>query len=229
MELKGKSGKYYCIPGIGNDNKAFKLIKPLRIAFIEDSHPILPSNITGYQTLKELRKNDLKWRAYHSIDPKSAVKICQEKFILTSKYFVFTPMDDEFDKISYKLLRHTVFGDLQKEITGIHLYSEMNPYIKTITEKHSEDDLGVWVADIEYYSPERNQTYKKEGSSMFPKSWDPTIFMFKIYFAFKHKTQCINDINIFHSFTDCGIRVDFIIRNNSINTVYPIYQYKRKE
>ncbi|MEQ8472327.1 MAG: EndoU domain-containing protein [Marinoscillum sp.] len=222
--MEGKVGKYYCVTGLGDDSKTHRLPKPFRIYFVEDSHPFVPSQLTGYSTIEELRKKDPIWRKYHEKDPQSATKICKPEFILSSKYFVLTPYDEEFSKVSYKLLKHTIMGELQKEITGVHMISKLNPHILSFSEKCRPDTNGVWVADIEYFSKERNQPYLKENSSMFPKSWDPTIFMFKMFFAYKVKKQCKSDPTIFHSITDCGVPVDFVIRNGKLKSAYPIYR-----
>ncbi|NME66598.1 EndoU domain-containing protein [Flammeovirga aprica] len=219
-------GKYYCVEGIGSDNKNEHISKPYRIIFLDSNFPFTSSIVKGargYNTLKELRKHDETWINYSQIDRKSAMKICEKKFIFYSRHFVITPSDEEFNEVSYKLLKHTIFGELKKEITGIHLISDLNPHIKTVTQKSHEDKNGVWIADVEYYSKERDKLYLKQNSSMFPKSWCPTTFMFKIFTAYKVKQQCKSDSSIFHSITDCGIKVDFVIKNNIMKTVYPLY------
>lgn len=215
--------KYYFVPKIGSDNKTHKLLKPFRIVRLPDSFPFKPSR--GYGTIRELRRNDTEWKKYYEADPKSAIKITESKFVLDAEYFVFLPMDDEsFNRVSYKLLKHTVMGELSNKVMGIHMISRMNPNIISVTQKALEDKVGVWKADIEYYSVERDKKYIKKDSTMFPKYWDPTTFMFKIYEAYKAKVQCDFDENTFHSYTSCGVPVDFIIRNGDLKTVYPKYQ-----
>ena len=218
--------RYYFVPKIGIDDNS-NLFKPFRIVKLHVNFPLQPNGIVGYDSLKELRKNDVKWKEYHENDPKSAVKICQEEFIITAENFVLTPTDKEFQNVSFKLLKHTVMGELSNEITGIHLYSKLNKSIKTIQKIRKEDKRGVWIATIEYYSKERDKTYIKENSSMFPLTWDPTTYMFEIYYAYKNRKQCENEEFKFHSITMSGIPVDFIIKNGRLRTVYPIYEEEK--
>ena len=133
-------------------------------------------------------------------------------------------MDEEFNEVSYKLIKHTIFGELKKDIQGIHLLSDLNRNIKSVTRISDYDKNGVWIANIEYYSKERKRSYFKTKSTMFPVSWNSTLFIFKVYLAFKVKFQSEHDLTIFHSKTDCGIRVDFKIVDNEMKSVYPIYE-----
>ena len=214
---------YYFVPKIAIDDNS-NLFKPFRIIELREDFPFKPKGIPGYSTIKELRKNDKNWKKYHKQDSKSAVKICDNKFIITAHDFVLTPRDEEFNEVSYKLLKHTVIGELSNDIMGIHLISKLNPNIRSVIQTSKEDCLGIWKADIEYFSKERGKVYLKKDSSMFPKNWDPSTFMFKIYGAYKSRKQCELDEDIFYSMTDCGIPVEFIIKNNVLKTVYPIYQ-----
>lgn len=59
---------------------------------------------------------------------------------------------------------------------------------------------------------------------MFPKIWSANLFMIKIYEAYNNKKQCNTEPNKYHSITSCGVPIDFIIKDNKIKTVYPLYQ-----
>lgn len=180
--------KYYCLPGIMVDDNS-NLNKPLRIVKLDVNSLFKPNRI-GYNSLMELKKNDSSWRDYYVNDPKSAAKICEEKFIITIAGFVLTPMEEEFQKVSFKLLKHTISGELSNEILGIHLYSILNKSIKKVEKLKAEDKHGVWIARIEYYSKERDRVYTKNNSSMFPIVWDPTTYMFEIQYAYNNRRQC---------------------------------------
>ncbi len=216
----------FCVKGLEDDNKQFSINKPIRV--LESDNPLSyidGQECKGHKNIEELRKNCPIWKSYYKEDPLSAQKICEKKFILKKPaQIIITPMDEEFNNVSYKLVKHTIFGELNKDIQGIHLFSTMNKSIKNIAIKKNQDKNGVWVADIEFYSEGRKKTYVKKNSSMFPIHWTPNIFMLKIYFAYKTKKQCNDDSTIYHSTTDCGIRVDFVIKSNKLRTVYPIYE-----
>lgn len=216
----------FCVKGIGCDDKHNNLNKPFRI-LETDSHSVislLHPKCHGHKTIEDLRKECAIWRRYFGKDPDSARKICEQRFILQVKDFVLMPICNGYDELSCKILKHTVFGELKKDIQGIHFNSKLNPAIKNINTKQGKDKKGVWVADIEYYSKTRRKLYIKKDSTMFPESWTPTILMSKIYIAYLRKLQCKSNPDVFHSITDCGIKVDFIIKKGEIKTVYPIYE-----
>jgi hypothetical protein len=215
--------KYYFVPKLDVDDNS-NLFKPYRVLKLHVNFPIQPNKLTGYDSLKDLRKKDANWKAYYAEDSKSAVKVCQEKFIVSAKNFIITPSDKEFKYVSFKLLKHTIMGELSNDINGIHLYSELNKSIVDIQKVEEEDKRGVWVARIKYYSKERDKTYIKEKSTMFPLSWDPTTYMFEIYEAYKNRKPVESDETKFHSKTLSGIPVEFIIKDNRLRTVYPLYK-----
>ncbi len=216
----------YCLEGIGSDNKYINLDKPFRIVEAPYSlKGILGNECSGHSSLSKLRKNCSIWKKYNETDSKSAQTICKKEFIIKlTNRMILTPMDEDFDKVSYKLLNHTIKGELDKKIKGIHLLSSINKNIKKCVVKKGPNTKGVWIADIEYYSKERDRTYLKNDSTMFPKEWSPSQFMLEIYHAYKNKQQCLSEPTIFHSQTATGIRVDFVIKNNEIKTVYPIFE-----
>ncbi len=216
----------FCVKGLGSDNKQFKINKPYRI--LESDTPIsymVGQECKGHKDIKELRRNCPIWKEYHKQDSDSAQKICENNFILNKAvHTILAPMDEEFNRVSYKLIKHTVFGELNKDIQGLHLFSTLNKSIKGISIIKTQDRNGVWIADIDFYSDVRSKPYKKKNSSMFPLHWTPSIFMFKMYDSYKRKKQCNEDKTKYHSITDCGIKVDFIIKSNELRTVYPIYE-----
>lgn len=214
--------KYYCLPGIGVDDNS-NLCKPLRIVKLP-INSLFKFNRDGYNSLTDLRKNDSSWKDYYANDSKSAEKICEEKFVITIADFVLTPLDEEFRKVSFKLLKHTISGELSNDITGIHLYSILNKSIKKIEKLKTEDKHGVWVARIEYYSKRRDRIYTKPNSTMFPLSWDPTTYMFEIQHAYLNRQQCQTFPFKYHSLTKSGIPVEFIIKDGKLRTAYPIYE-----
>lgn len=219
---------YYFVAGIGSfPNTSNHIVKPFRIVALTSS--ITPTGTwgIGYRSIKELRKQDQRWKEYHLKDPDSAVTICKERFVIdipSTSNLIFTPTDSRFDKVSAKILRHTLLGEeRRKEIIGIHLLSGLNPNIKSFKSTAPEDIRGVWKAKVHYHSKSKGKVMPFKESTMFPIYWSPSQFMFEIYTAYENRRQCLNDPNTFHSVTASGVPVDFIIKGGCLKTVYPLY------
>lgn len=221
---------YYMLPNIHVDDKS-NFSKPYRIVTFPKDFPFEISkiksfeNFRGYESLKELKKNDKNWIKYNEIDSGSARKICDKRFIInSSNKIILFPTNKEFDEVSYKIVKHSLFGELKKEITGIHLFSEfLYKNITEIKQIGNTDKFGVWKAEINYFSSERNKDYIKT-STMFPLFWDANQLMLEIYYAYNARQKCESNEEIFHSRTLSGVYVDFVIKKGILKTVYPIYQ-----
>ena len=198
------------------------LPKEYRILCLPKSFPFQFRNLPAYNSIRELRKNDPSWKEYNNRDPKSAQKICEERFIFKAKDFVLTPSGSAFDGCSYKVLKHGIMGELSKDINGIHLISALNKDITSISQLSAEDKNGVWNGIVGYYSEKRNKTYTK-FSSFFPKSWTESQYMFEVNFAYQNLSEVDGEQYMFSSVTKSGVPVIFIIRDQKVRTVYPIY------
>ncbi|MEO6901448.1 MAG: EndoU domain-containing protein [Bacteroidia bacterium] len=181
-------------------------------------------NLPKYKSLKELRQNDPTWKQFLTKDPRSANKICEDQFLICGDDIILTPLDEEFNKVAHKLLQHTLMGELTDDINGIHMISKFNPSIKNAFEVRNEDKNGVWIATIEYYSGKRNKTFTKQESTMFPKKWCASTYMFEICFAYHNKKRKSPESEYHISHTSSGVPVEFVIKNGNLKTVYPIYQ-----
>lgn len=212
------------MPDIGIDDGS-NFNRPWRILEIPNDSPTIPLGTVGYETLNELKENDINWHNYRTNDSKSAYKICEDRFIIkTTNKVIFLPNDYEFREDSFKILKHTVFGELDnKRIKGIHLFSNLKRGLQAIEYLKDPDKNGVWKAKITYYVIGRKKSYTKV-SSMFPIDWGETKFMFEIFHAYKTKRQCSSNTEKFHSYTYSGIPVDFVIKNGRVKTVYPLHQ-----
>lgn len=216
---------FYCVQGLGNDDKHYKLNKPYRILESDSEHIFRPNGCQGHSTIKELRSSCSIWKEYNKMDSISAQKICENRFILPKgRYEIFVPMDKEFNKVSYKIIKHTIMGELGKDIQGIHFLSILNPSIKKVSPLGNEDQNGVWKANITYYCEVRKKYYLKENSSMFPKFWNPNRLVMEIYGAFKNRKRCSENRDVYHAQTFSDIPVDFVFKDDDLRTVYPIYQ-----
>ena len=135
--------------------------------------------------------------------------------------FILTPCDKIFNEYSFHFLQHAIHGKYEKEFSGLHLLTTFNKEITNIKQTGPEDKNGVWEAEITVKNSIRNKEYKKV-STLFPKSWTPTHFMFEIYDAF-NKIKIVETINAYRSTTTSGIPVIFSIMKGKARSVYPEY------
>ncbi|MBL7934473.1 MAG: EndoU domain-containing protein [Bacteroidia bacterium] len=214
--------KYYVFDGIATVDPQKKLVCKTRVVTIPNNFPFLPSNLTGYNSLKDLRKSDSKWKKLKTEKSKTADTICYERFIIDFKDVVLTPSNKKFNEYSFELLQHTIHGKYDKEFQGLHLLCDFNKNIKKVEELRPEDTNGVWEAKVTVYNELRDKSYEKV-STFFPKHWTPTHFMFETFHAIEN-IEINSEIKEYKSETQSGIPVIVIIENNRAKTIYPIYK-----
>lgn len=214
--------KYYVVEGLANANPSKNLKSTIRIAAIPDNFPFFPKNQIGHESLRHLRRYNQKWKNLKRIASKIADKICDDNFILDCNDFILTPYDNEFNKYSFDLLKHTIHGKYDKEFSGLHLISSFNKDVESVEQTKPEDSNGVWEARIVLNNKRRNKIYIKT-STFFPKDWTPSHFMFESFSAIK-SINIDSNVTEYSSITQSGIPVVIIIKNNRVKTIYPLYQ-----
>lgn len=214
--------KFYIVDGLASANPDKNLKSESRIIAIPDNFPYILTNDFGHNSIRHLRRYNQKWKYLKSIQSKTADKICEENFILYCHDFVLTPHDIEFNKYSFDLLQHAIYGKYDSEFSGLHLISSFNKEIESIEQVKPEDINGVWEAKVVLYNKRRNKHYIKT-STFFPKTWTPSHFMFESFAAIK-SIQINSNETEYLSKTQSGIPVVIIIKNNRAKTIYPLYQ-----
>jgi len=214
--------KYYLIPKLGCLDPDKNLPYEYRIAEIPVDFPFVPSNIKGHNSLRHLRKYDEIWKAFDSVNHKAAIKICDKKFILDANDFILFPSDENFNKYSYTVLMHSIFGEFDKELSGVHLLSHLNKDLTIEKVLRDEDCNGIWEAEIKVYNQRRNKYYSKT-STFFPKNWTPSHFMSECFYAFK-KIYNPKIGGCIESLTKSNIPVRLVFKNDELNSIYPIYE-----
>lgn len=179
-------------------------------------------NAQRFTSLSNLKRYSKVYNEFKRGNSKGALKICENKFILDIKDFIITPNDEPFNLYAWDLLNHTIYGKIEKDFSGIHLISNINRYIKSIIETKPPDRNGIWEAEITVFSPTKNKEFTKT-STLFPKSWSPSDFMFEIHYAFQKMIKKSNSSYVAESSTKSGIPVRLVMKNDKILSVYPIY------
>jgi hypothetical protein len=219
--MNADNHKYYLIPGLGCLDPAKDLPYKYRIAIIPDNYPFVPDHILGHNSLRHLRKYDENWRYFDSVNHKGALKICEHKFLLDFNNFILTPSNSIFDKYSHKILMHSIFGEFEKELSGVHLLSSLNKNLIIEKVLRNEDSNMVWEAQIKVFNEQRQKHYSKI-STFFPKFWTPSHFMFESFSAFTK--IYMPDLNgLIESKTNSGVPVKFVFNQGILKSVFPIY------
>jgi len=179
-------------------------------------------NAQRFTSLSNLKRYSKVYNEFKKGNPKGALRICENRFILDIKDFILTPNDEPFNLYAWDLLNHTIYGKIEKDFSGIHLISNINRDIKSIKETKPPDKNGIWEAEITVFSSTKNKEFTKI-STIFPKSWNPSKFMFEIHHAIQNMTKKSNSDYVVESKTESGIPVRLVIKNDKILSAYPIY------
>jgi len=176
-----------------------------------------------FTSIKDLKKNSKKFKELAKRSSKLANKILEEKNIVKVKNFVLTNDKQGYPKEFINLIDHTIRGQVQKrKVYGIHYFDTT---CMRIREKiKSENEVGVWVAKIDLLDKRNNQWIQKEQeTSFFPLSWSMDQLFHECFFAFKNKVKAEAKKHIYLSRTKTGIKVEIIVKENQLKSIYPIY------
>lgn len=218
---------YYIVDKVGSPGKN-DLPIGIRIFKITYRYPSLIYKFeTGdgpYRTIKELRKESIRFKKLQRDNPQRAQKIYDKRFIISVADKVSVPesIDEQLKgKLGY-MLDHVISGKIVKDnISGIHFFeSKFHRVIEVTKERNNK---GVWEAKIEAIRPAKNDWIKKERpSTFFPTEWTKELLVLKLHEAFNNKKGLTETKSI--GTTSCGIDIVFIIEDNKIVSVYPVYE-----
>jgi hypothetical protein len=184
------------------------------ISFEEGEGPFLKLN--------HLIENSIILKDLKTHNPKRAHKIVQENYILKIETGVSIPKGITFEKDFINAFQHALVGEFKKEkLTGIHFYDER--YIKII-ELLNSDKKGVWSAIIEKKDEKNKWIRKQNSSTFFPKSWNKANLLEELNYASKNARLIIGTTNKYEAYTYSGIKVEIVIVNNVMKTIYPILE-----
>jgi hypothetical protein len=217
---------YYIVDNVGSPG-GNDLPIGTRIFKITDKYPSLKFQFkTGdgpYRTIKELRKESTRFKKLQRDNPQRAQKIYDKKFIINvaDKIIVPESIDEQLKGKLAHMLNHVVSGKITKEnISGVHFFE--SKFHRVIEVTKLKNKKGVWEARIEAIRPEKNDWIKKDRpSTFFPTEWKKELLVLKFHEAFSNKKELTE--TKFVGTTACGIDIVFIIEDNKILSVYPVY------
>ena len=131
-------------------------------------------------------------------------------------------IDQELDQQLFKMLDHIISGEVtKKSVSGLHYFIPKFQEIIEITK--SKNSKGIWEAKIKALRVSTNEWINKEQpSTFFPTEWTKEKLVEKIHEAYINKNH--NGINIFQGITKCGIKIEFVIIEKNILSIYPLYE-----
>ena len=174
-----------------------------------------------FKDIPSLRKESKIFQQLLITNPKRAQQICLEKNIHEVKNFGITDENKSVSPDFIELLEHCSKGKIKNGlITGIHFYDKEVVKIKKILKKNK---FGVFEAKIEYYDSEMNRwTRKEKPSTFFPSTWTYNQLFHECLFAVKNKNKKVGTLNVYRSKMESGIKVEIIIKNGLLKSIYPL-------
>lgn len=175
-----------------------------------------------FSSLRNLKRNSLIFKQIAKCSSKLANQILNERNIIQVKDFVLTD-DQEFSNDFIRLVDHTIRGQIhRREVYGIHYF---DPCIMRIRENlKPENEFGVWTAKIDLFDKQYNRWIQKvQETSFFPKIWSLGQLFHECFFAFTNKVKDDTKKNIYTSKTESGIKVEIVISEKKVKSIYPIY------
>lgn len=218
---------YYIVDDVVSPENKNDLPVGTRILKVTYGYPSLIFQFkTGdgpYWTIKELRKESSRFKKLQRDNPQRAQKIYDKKFIVNVADKVLVPesVDEQLKGKLFHMLDHVISGKITKDnISGIHFFEPKFHKVVEVTKEKNKK--GVWEAKIEAIRPEKNDWIKKDRpSTFFPTEWTKELLVLKFHEAFNNKKELTE--TKFEGTTECGIDIVFIIENNKIVSVYPVY------
>ncbi|OYQ43583.1 EndoU domain-containing protein [Flavobacterium aurantiibacter] len=214
---------YIIIPNACNTAKAGLTIGE-RIFGLPTTWPLslIPLAAEGpFPSINSLKECSNIYRLLKSKNPRRAHQITQNQYIAYLKGGLVVPENTILEKQIFDSWEHIVNGDFKSDgVIGMHFF---NPDRIRILEKISENDQGVVSALIEVKA-KNSDCWKspKKAKTLFPFHWTASRLLAELHVAFDSKVAVTDSKNKFHSVTDSGIKVIFVIVNGKMKTVYPI-------
>ena len=115
------------------------------------------------------------------------------------------------------------------EVSGVHHNSAIDNLKVKLTNKSTPDANGVYTAKVSMYHEDLKPINgtgwkaKKKTSTFFPDSWDQNKVLTEISHAFESKTLKPGSSYRYTGYTSEGIEIEMIIRDEKIETAYPIF------
>jgi hypothetical protein len=176
-----------------------------------------------FLNIENLIKHSIFYNELKLKNPKRARKIIKQEYIEKTVDLILSPKNETYSFNFIDGFVHSISGNFDNnDVTGIHFYDSSK--IK-ITEILGFNKNGIWRAKIEAFDWRTKKWIKKEKpSDFFPIDWNKTRLLEELNFANQSKTLIVGTKHKYEGVTKSGIHVIFIVINEKIKTVYPVYE-----
>jgi Bacterial EndoU nuclease len=176
-----------------------------------------------FKSLTELTKSSKIYNSLRESNPKRARIIIKDRFIgKVSKTIAYPNDGSEYLNHIYRIMQHSKNGKVgRKNVLGIHLFDSAKIRIINITKPRNS--YGIWEAIIEVYNPNSSKWIRKDNpTTFFPDGWDLQRLINECRKAYDEKVKLTE--KKYTGKTISGIPVIFIIENDELSSIYPIYE-----
>lgn len=221
------SYNYYIVNGNGVSTTNDELLDGEHIFKIRKTNLILKFEeeyIEGpFLSVKELKKSSIIFKNLIISNPKRAERIQKAYNIQTFKGGLLTKPGVTYSKDFFDSVGHTTHGKVKKSnVFGVHYFDSSR--VKIIKGHRLDVVTGVWSAEVEVLNVNNQKWVKKEGiTTFFPRSWHPSKILYETHMALNSKVRVKNTNHKYESTTPSGVKVEIIILDNQIKTIYPIF------
>ena len=214
---------YYIHEEVGNSQQYSKPI--IRILEI----PIEVCTLTfsfgegPFTSIRNLKRNSNIFKTVAKRSSKQANRLLKENNIIKIKDFILTKGKQGYPMEFINVIEHTIRGQVQKDkVYGIHYFDPT--CMRIIENVKLKNDVGVWIAKIEYFDRNKNQWIQKDQeTSFFPSNWNLTQLFNECFYAYQNKIKDVTKDYTYLSKTESGVKVELIIKDNQLRSIYPIY------
>jgi hypothetical protein len=175
-----------------------------------------------YNSIRSLKRNSQIFQQLKKLGSKDVERSLKDCNISTLKDWIRIPKGQSYSMEFISAFEHTLRGHVKnKNVFGVHFY---DPEKLRIIEIIRENKLsGIIEAKIEVYSKPKNiWVQKKRTTTIFPLTWDIEKLFHECDFAVTNKVKCSDKAHAYHSTTMSGIKVEIIMTENKINSIYPL-------
>jgi hypothetical protein len=177
-----------------------------------------------YQSIRDLKRNSAIFKRLATKNSKYVQKVLDEKNIRVIKGAIWVPKEKSYSKEFIKIIDHTIRGHVKdKNVLGVHFFDGKKMKLRELI--NPENEKGVWKARIDFFDINNNSwVEKKQITTFFPRNWSIHQLFHECDYAFNNKIKDDKSKSKYTSYTISGIKVEIIIYNDEVKSMYPLFE-----